>query len=140
MSININWSKERVLKFLKENNAIIKLDDKILSKFAEEEIDGEAFALLIKDELKSLGIKNIKDINTILSWTEKDILKTKDNVTEDKVYTQVYKDDVDNIWSSLEERLKPLKLGEKLKFIKYFIICFPPPNIQPPETFMQYIK
>ena len=27
-----------------------------------------------------------------------------------------------------------------MKFIKYFIIRDPPPNIQPPETFMQYIK
>ena len=140
MNININWSKESIVKFFKENDAIIKLDDSILSKFAEEEVDGEAFALLNKDDLKSLGIIKAKDINNILSLIEKDILKTKDNVTEDKVYTQVYNDEADNIWSSLEERLKPLKLGEKLKFIKYLIIRDPPPNIQPPEPFIQYIK
>ena len=140
MSININWSKERVHKFLEDNTATFQLDKKIISKIKEQEIDGEAFSLLVNDDLKNLGIKRVKVIDNILSCAEKDILKTKDNVTEDKVYSQVYKDDVDNIWNSLDERLKELKLGEKVKFIKYLIMRDPPPDIEQQEQFIQYMK
>ena len=42
--------------------------------------------------------------------------------------------------NSLDEKLNSLKIGEKLKFIKYLLIRFPPPNIEPQEQFSSYME
>lgn len=142
MDIDINWSKEQLLNFLKLNNNNIKLGETFLSNILKEEIDGEVFPLLTKKFLKDLGIKgkSLDEVEKNVKKLEKNILKLKEDLKNDKLYIQVNNEDQNDIWNSLEEKLNSLKIGEKLKFIKYLLIRFPPPDMEQEEQFINYME
>lgn len=77
--VDINWTNDQVISFFSEKR---KLNDKITEEFIRnigaEKIDGEAFALLIKEDLGILGIKNVKLQDRILEYGEKNIIKFKE--------------------------------------------------------------
>ena len=132
MSIDVNWSKEQVIKYLDEQLRANKSKsiEIILTKCNDEEIDGEALSLLSENIINLVKIdiktKNVLK-NNIIGKIEKNILKLKDNVKEDKIYKQVYKEDLEDIWNSLDQKMNELRLGEKCKFMKYLLIRDPPP-------------
>ena len=142
MNFDINWSKEQLLNFLKGNGQNIKLGDVFFSNIIKEEIDGEVFSLLSKKYLKDLGIKgkSLNEVSNLIKKKEKNILSLKEDLEKDKIYIQVNEEDPNDIWNSLDEKLKSLKIGEKLKFIKYLLIRFPPPTMEPQEQFINYMK
>ena len=135
--VDINWSITQVKDFL-ENQKELNISKEITNKIQEEEIDGEAFSLLSKENLKNLGIKKLKLQESILKYTEKNIIKLKEHVEEDKIYKQANSADLNDIWDSM--KTKNFKLGEELKFVKYLLIRDPPPNIDKKEEFVQYLQ
>ena len=142
--IDINFSKEEVINFLRQNNSDNRINEEFLKKLGEEEIDGEAFSLLNPEDMRNLGIRRQKLQESILEYAEKKIIKIKDNMKEDKIYLELnqlnQENNLMNIWNSFEEKKQNYKLGEKLKFIKYILIRDPPPNIAPQKEFIQYLK
>ena len=135
--VDINWSITQVKDFL-ENQKELNISKEITNKIQEEEIDGEAFSLLSKENLKNLGIKKLKLQESILKYTEKNIIKLKEHVEEDKIYKQANSADLNDIWDSM--KTKNFKLGEELKFVKYLLIRDPPPNIDKKEEFVKYLQ
>ena len=121
MNSNIDSSKEEVANFIKNK---FNINEKILSKINDEEINGEALTLLRKDDYKFLGIK-VSDRNIIISIIEKDILKLTDNIKQNNTYKYIYDQDLNNLWNSLDNFISKSKIGEKLKFIKYLLIRNP---------------
>ena len=124
MSLNINSSKEEVVQFLKSK---FNLNEKALSKISDEDINGEALTLLQKEDYKFLEIK-FSERNKIKSIIEKDILKLNDNIKRNNIYKYIFEQDLNNLWDSLDNFISKLKLGEKLRFIKYLLIRDPPPE------------
>ena len=135
--VDINWSITQVKDFL-ENQKELNISKEITNKIQEEEIDGEAFSLLSKENLKNLGIKKLKLQESILKYTEKNIIKLKEHVEEDKIYKQANSADLNDIWDSM--KTKNFKLGEELKFVKYLLIRDPPPNIDKKEEFAKSFR
>ena len=139
--VDINWTKDQVINFFsakrQSNN---KITEEFLLNLEREEIDGEAFSLLFKEDVRKLGITNIGLQKTIIEYGEKNVIKLKENIKKDNIYIQVYKEDLNNIWNKIEEKIQKVKLGEKLKFIKYLLIRDPSPNLEPKEGFIQYLK
>ena len=139
MNIDINWTKEQVIQYLQKEN--LKNKNKIINKFLDEEIDGEAFFLLSEGFFRELNIKNSNDkeiMKALIEKGENNLLKTKTNITEDKIYIQIFQNNLDKIWTSLNEKLEHLKLGEKLKYIKYLLIAEPLPSKE--SQILPYIK
>jgi len=134
--IDANWTKDEVINFLKTK---FKISQQILSKINNEEIDGESFVLLRDDDYKTLGISLIKK-NKILPHVDNDILRLSNSIKQDTIYLRVEKENKDNLWNSLEEKLKGLKLGEILKYIKYSIIRDMPPNKEEEEDLYIYFQ
>ena len=58
--------------------------------FNREEINLSAFFTLDKDDLKSIGIKNISDINKILAFID-DVAATKKSKTEKQSLKMLYR-------------------------------------------------
>ena len=142
--IDINWSKEKLIEFL-ENNVLIKEKKEkkttILDNFEKEDIDGEAVSLLSQEDFKNLGIQSQNQINKmIIPSVEKNILKIKNNIQSDRIYINVHKEDLNDLWNSLNEKISELKLGEKFKFLKYLLIRDPPPDKEPKEKFIKYLE
>ena len=122
--ISVNWTIEEVIDFL-QNKLSIK-NSKLLSNLEEEVIDGEALNLLLEEDFISLKFKN-KEIKTIVSYLEKDILKLNNNIKQDNELKNIFETDL-NDWNSLDNTLEHLKLGKKRKYIKYLLIRDPPPK------------
>ena len=108
MDIDINWSKEQLLNFLKLNNNNIKLGETFLSNILKEEIDGEVFPLLTKKFLKDLGIKgkSLDEVEKNVKKLEKNIFKLKEDLKNDKLYIQVNKEDQNDIWNFIRGKIK----------------------------------
>lgn len=136
MNLNIDSSKEEVANLIQNK---FNINEKILSKINDEEIDGEALTLLRKDDYKFLGIK-VSDRNKIISIIEKDILKLTDNIRQNNTYKYIHDQDLNNLWNSLDNFISKSKLGEKLKFIKYLLIRDPPPEKQKTDDLSNYLK
>ena len=135
--ITVNWSKEKLYDFLKTK---LNIDSKSLSKISEKEIDGEALILLSKkDYKKELEIKN-KEKDNILNYIEKDILKLNDNIKQNKIYEDIFTKEFKDICKSLTKKLKQLKFGEKLKYIKYLLIKNPPPEKENKNDLNKYLN
>ena len=134
--IDANWTKDKVINFLKTK---LEISQEILAKINDEEIDGESFVLLRDDDYKTLGIGAIKK-NKILPHVDKDILRLGNNIKQDPIYIRVEKENKDNLWNSLDEKLNGLKLGEVLKYIKYLIIRDMPPNKEETEDLYIYFQ
>ena len=135
MSINVDLTEEQLINFLK-----IKLNIKedILKRIKEEKIDGEALILLRKKDFKYLGI-GLGEKNKILKYTEKDLIKMKKNFQDDTLYRKIL-NLTSKPWDYLEAIISQLKLGDKLKFIKYTFIINQPPSITKPKELFQYLK
>ena len=127
---------------MKGNDKNIKLGDAFVSNIIAEEIDGEVFPLLSKKYLKDLGIKgkSLNEVENQIKKIEKNILSLKEDLEKDKIYIQVNEEDPNDIWNTLDEKIKSLKIGEKLKFIKYLLIRFPPPKMESQDQFIDYMK
>ena len=136
MNINVDFNEEEVLNFLRDK---LEISQDILSKFKEEKIDGEALILLRKNDYKRLGIK-MKDKNKILSKLEKNITKKKKNMNSDNLYLIILNQSASTPWDYLEENATNLKLGGKLKYIKYFFIKNQPPSQGKVVELFNYIK
>ena len=136
MSLNINSSKEEVVQFLKSK---FNLNEKALSKISDEDINGEALTLLQKEDYKFLEIK-FSERNKIKSIIEKDILKLNDNIKRNNIYKYIFEQDLNNLWDSLDNFISKLKLGEKLRFIKYLLIRDPPPEKEKKDDLSEYFK
>ena len=136
MELNIDSCKEEVANFIKNK---FNINEKILSKINDEEIDGEALTLLRKDDYNFLGIK-VSERSKIISIIEKDILKLTDNIKQNNTFKYIHDQDLNNLWNSLDNFISKLKLGEKLKFIKYLLIRDPPPEKQKTDDLSNYLK
>ena len=136
MSITISLAKDDVINFLKSK---LSIDEKILDKFNEEDIDGESLILLNREFFKDLNLKDILVQNKILSYAEKDILKINDNIKHNDLYKNIYTDDLNNLWKSLDDKLKQLKLGQQLKYIKYLLIRDRPPKKENINDLSKYL-
>ena len=136
MSLKIDSSKDEVVNLLKDK---FKLGEKVLSNIINEEIDGEALTLLIKNDYKFLGISTLirKKIKSII---EVDILKITDNIKQSRTYKYIYGEDLNNLWNSLDKFLEGAKLGEKLKFLKYLLERDPPPEKEKTDDLSKYFK
>ena len=134
MSITIDSTIEQVNKYLKEK---LNINEEILKKIKEEKIDGEALILLRKCDFKNLGIK-LKDRN-IIKNIEKNILKMKSDVEKDDLYGKIPNLDSANIWDFLEFN-NMIKLGDKLKYIKYVFIKYQPPHKDKKDELYKYFQ
>ena len=137
MSITINWDKEKVINFLKTK---LNIGDKILTNLSNEEIDGEALSLCRKKEFDSLGIKvsNRKKIIENLEKCKK--LMLTGNIQHNNLYKNINTENLNDLWNKLEDKLKQLKLGDKLKYIKYLIIKDSPPKKEKKDDLFIYFK
>ena len=134
MSITIDSTIEQVNKYLKEK---LNINEEILKKIKEERIDGEALILLRKSDFKNLGIK-LKDRN-IIKNIEKNILKMKSDIQKDDLYGKIPNFDSTNIWDFLESN-NMIKLGDKLKYIKYVFIKYQPPLKDKKDELYKYFQ
>jgi len=134
--ISVNWTKENVYTFLK---AKLNLEQNILDKMKNEEIDGDALILLIKNDYKfpDLEVNNRK---SILECLEDDMLTFKNNIKENELYKEIYIEEIDKLWKSLKKKLKQLKLGDKLKYMIYLIIKDPPPELEKKNELDDYLN
>ena len=140
MSITVDSTIEQVNNYLKENSNI---NEEILKKIREEKIDREALILLRKSDFKNLGIK-LNDRNRIMENIETNILKMKYDIQKDNLYGKILNSDSINLWNYLESDTSNTKLGDKLKYIKYVFIKYPPPakgnNDELYIYFQRYLK
>jgi len=134
MSITIDSTIEQVNNYLKEK---LNINEEILKKIKEERIDGEALILLRKCDFKNLGIK-LKDRN-IIKNIEKNLLKMKIDVEKDDLYGKIPNLDSANIWDFLESN-NMIKLGDKLKYIKYVFIKYQPPLQDKKDELYKYFQ
>ena len=132
--ISVDWTKEDVYNFLKIK---LNLEEKILDKMKNEEIDGDALILLIKNYYK-FSILKISIRKKILEYLETDIFALKNNIRENELYKEIYTENINKLWKT--KKLKELKIGDKLKYIKYLIIRDPPPEIEKKDELDNYLK
>ncbi len=132
--ISVNFTKEDVYNFLKTK---LELEQKILDKMKDEEIDGDALILLIKNEYKFSDLK-VKIRSQISGYLEEDIFKFQDNIKDNEIFKEIYIEELDKLWKS--EKFKQLKLGNKLKYIKYLILKGPPLEIEKKDELDNYLK
>jgi hypothetical protein len=131
--ISVNWTKDEVYSFLKEKIS----DEDLLKKLKDEEIDGDALILLIKNGYKFPNLKlNVK--KTLLKYIETDIFIPKKNIEQNELFEEIYKEEIDKLWK--KNKSKELKIGDKLKYIKYLIIRDPPPDIEKNNELEQYLN
>ena len=136
MSITIDSTIEQVNNYLKEK---LNINEEILKKIKEEKIDGEALILLRKCDFKNLGIK-LKDRN-IIKNIEKNILKMKSDIQKDDLYGKIPNLDSVNIWNFLDPNITHIiKLGDKLKYIKYVFIKYRPPLKDKKDELYKYFQ
>ena len=135
--ISVNWNKEEVCEFLLKLN----LEQKILDKIKNEEIDGDALILIIKNDYKFPTLK-VALRKTIAEYLETDIFTLKNNIKENELYKDIYTENIDKLWekNKLKNKLANLKLGDKLKFIKYLILRDPPPEIEKKSELNDYLN
>ena len=115
--ITINWRKEKVSNFLKNK---FNFDDRKAERFIRQ-----ALILMIMNKHHEDMISSKKeDIIKISSNIEKNILKINDEIKENNLYKEIYSKDLKTLWETIDERLDSLKLGEKLKYMKYLLIRF----------------
>jgi hypothetical protein len=138
-SLTMYSNKNEVYTYL---NTKLKINSKNLKKIIEDEIDGEALAILTEGDLKNrYGIieSKQKELSLIIG---KDIFKLNDKNNENKIYKELYTKTFDVLCESLDSKLdsEELKHGEKLKYIKYLIIKNPPPNKENKDQLKNYLK
>ena len=136
--ITIDSTKEKVLKCFERKLNSEK--DKIkLKKIINDEIDGEAFILifLTGKDLKKYGIGATEELSKMI---EKDIFKSSNNINVNKIYKEIFDKKFEALCNSLDEKLKGLKYGESLKYIKYLIIKHPPPNKENKDDLKKYLN
>ena len=136
MSINVNYTEEELVNFLKDK---LQINDEILQRIREEKIDGEALILLRKKDFNYLKIK-VKDRDKILRNKEKNITKMKKNIHKDELYIKIINSTSTSPWDYLEMNESQLKLGGKLKFIKYTFIKNQPPDKENSDQLLLYLK
>ena len=75
---------------------------------------------------------------------ETNILKMKYDIQKDNLYGKILNSDSTNLWNYLEANISNIKLGDKLKYIKYVFIKYPPPvkgnNDELYIYFQRYLK
>ena len=59
---------------------------------------------------------------------------------QNDLYKNICIENINDLWDSLENKMEKLKLGEKLKYIKYLIIKDPPPKIEEKKNLIIYFK
>ena len=68
----------------------------------------------------------------------------KYNIQKDNLYGKILNSDSTNLWNYLEANISNIKLGDKLKYIKYVFIKYPPPvkgnNDELYIYFQRYLK
>lgn len=68
----------------------------------------------------------------------------KYNIQKDNLYGKILNSDSTNLWNYLEANISNIKLGDKLKYIKYVFIKYPPPvkgnNSELYIYFQRYLK
>ena len=136
MKINVDFSEEDIYNYLKDN---LNIKEDILKRLKEEKIDGEALILLRKKDYKDFGIK-LKDKNKILENLEGGVLKMKKNIQKEDLYIKIVNSSVAGPWDYLDVNSNQLKLGEKLKYIKYIFIKNQPPNKEKTDELFNYLK
>ena len=136
MSITVDSTIEQVNNYLKEN---FNINEEILKKIREEKIDWEALILLRKSDFKNLGIK-LKDRNRIMENIETNILKMKYDIQKDNLYGKILNSDSTNLWNYLESNISNIKLGDKLKYIKYVFIKNKPPHKDKNDELYKYLQ
>ena len=136
-AITVNETEAEVIDYLKN-----KLNIEFNSKFQEQKLDGEAILLLQLIDIKpeELGLKDENDLYTIIDNLDNDFLKLKVNINQDDIFLQVANEDMSNIWQLLDNKFNSLKIGEKLKYIKYLFFRDPPPDINKIEELNSYLK
>ena len=132
--ISVNFTKEEVCNFLKIK---LKLEQKVLDKMEENEIDGDALILLINNDYKFSDLK-IVIRKKILKYLETDIMILQNNIKDNELYKEIYTEEIDKLWE--ENKFNKLKLGDKLKYIKYLIIRDPPPEIEKKKELDNYLN
>ena len=115
----------------------LNLEQKILDKMKDNEIDGDALILLIKNNYKFSDLK-LMIRKKIIEYLETDCFILQNNIKENEVYKEIYTEEIDKLWE--ENKFKKLKLGNKLKYIKYLIIRDPPPEIEKKNELDNYLN
>ena len=115
----------------------LNLEQKILDKMKDNEIDGDALILLIKNNYKFSDLK-LMIRKKIIEYLETDCFILQNNIKDNEVYKEIYTEEIDKLWE--ENKFKKLKLGNKLKYIKYLIIRDPPPEIEKKNELDNYLN
>ena len=136
MSINVDFTEEEISNYLRDK---LNIQENILAKLKEEKIDGEALILLRRNHYKQLGIK-IKDKDKILNSLEREITKMKNDIQKDELYALVLNSTSNEPLNNLKVNEPQLKLGEKLKYIKYLFVKNKPPNQEKADELFKYLK
>ena len=134
MSINVDYTEEQVINYLKDK---LKINEEMIEKIKEEKIDGEALILLRTNDFKYLGFKVIDKAKIMM---DKNITKMKKDIHKEDLYTKIINSTSTDPWDYLEMNKSKLKLGEKLKYIKYVFIRNPPPKIEKSDELLNYLK
>ena len=136
--ITVDSTKEQVFKCV-EPKLNSEKDKKKLKKIIDDEIDGEAFILifLTGKDLKKYGIRATEELSKMI---EKDIFKSSKNINENQIYKEIFEKEFEALCNSLDEKLKGLKYGESLKYIKYLIIKHPPPDKENKDDLKKYLN
>ena len=134
MSINVDYTEEQVINYLKDK---LKINEEMIEKIKEEKIDGEALILLRTNDFKYLGFKIIDKAKIMM---DKNIIKMKKDIHKEDLYTKIINSTSTDPWDYLEMNKSKLKLGEKLKYIKYVFIRNPPPKIEKSDELLNYLK
>ena len=69
-----------------------------------EEIDGDALILLIKNDYKFPDLKKFR--KKILEFIESDILILKNNIKENELYKEIFIENLDKLWKNLKPKIK----------------------------------
>jgi len=136
MKITVDFTEEEISNYLRDK---LNIQENILTKLKEEKIDGEALILLRKNDFKKLGIK-IKDKNNILNSIEKGITKMKKDIQNDELYAKALNSTSNDPLNYIKANEPQLKLGEKLKYIKYLFVKNKPPNQEKTDELFKYLK
>ena len=82
MSINVDYTEEQVINYLKDK---LKINEEMIEKIKEEKIDGEALILLRTNDFKYLGFKVIDKAKIMM---DKNITKMKKDIHKEDLYTK----------------------------------------------------
>ena len=123
--ISIYSSTKDVYDYMRNFSSEEINEDKI-EKIKDDEIDGEALIMLMKNDVmkklnKIYGIKS-QAKKKILKEIEINIFKENNNIKNDELYKEIFAKDFKTLCNSLKNKLDDLKFGQRLKYIKYLIL------------------